>query len=134
MESLDHLEVLFLQNFRVDYSGLVADEFGTPLEVLGELRLHEVLEVFVVAQVDRVPKLGLAEVQVVDAVEILVLLVPAKHALPLASIDIRRVDSLDLLVAETLVKDGVQLCQIPRDVLVKQRPEDISSIQRSIVD
>lgn len=69
---------------------------GTVSELLFEVLLHVGLEVRVVGEVHAVPELGLAQVEVVDGVEIEVLFVPAEHGLPGAHVDVGRRDSFQL--------------------------------------
>ena len=61
------------------------------------------------------PGLGLSEVQVVDAVQVHVLCVPGKGALPHAEVQVGRVHPFDLDAALALhrVQDGVQTPDVP---------------------
>ena len=133
MQTFRQSKALLMQGARIDKRCLVADELFAPLEVLRELALHVGLEGLVVAEVNRVPELGLAVVQVVDAVEVEVLLVPAEHRLPRAYVHVGVCDALDSLVHHAFAQDGIQLCQVPGDALVKKGARDVCAIQRCVV-
>ena len=62
------------------------DELAATLEVLREVFLHKALELLIAIKIYRVPKLRFAMVQIIDAVEIQILLVPSKHSFPTADI------------------------------------------------
>jgi hypothetical protein len=74
----------------------VPNVFGTVSELLFEVLLHVGLEFCAVGEVHAVPELGLAQVEVVDGVEVKVLLMPAEHGLPGAHVDVGRCDSFQL--------------------------------------
>lgn len=93
---------VFHQNFGVDKSGLVAHEFGAAFEVFVELSLHVLFELAVVPQIDAVPKLVLPRVQVVDAVQVVVFLMPPEHSLPRSCVNVRVVYTRYFLVCESL--------------------------------
>ena len=82
----------------MDNRSFVSDEFRASLVIFLEVTFHELLEKFIITQIDGVPELGFAMVQVVDTIEVQVLLVPTEHALPLPSINIGTVHAFDLLV------------------------------------
>jgi hypothetical protein len=79
----------------------VPDELPTSLEVLREVGLHESLELFIVLQIYRVPKLRLAVMQIIDAVKIQIFFMPPKHGFPTANIYIRIRYSRYFLVSQS---------------------------------
>lgn len=142
LDSAMELDPLRQQIVRIDQRGLVPYVLGTGAELFAKVTLHVLLERLVVVEVDRVPELGLATVQVVDTVEVAVLLVPAEHGLPRAQIQVGRRDSRDRLLIEALttykvallitsglrwggggnsLEEGLDLSQVPRHTLVKYR-------------
>ena len=68
VQALGHFDAFSPQRSRVDYRIFVADELLASLVVLWVLAVHEALEFLVVGQVDRVPELGLAMVQIIDRI------------------------------------------------------------------
>jgi hypothetical protein len=89
----------------VDQGRLVPDVVRAFLEVLGELRPHELLELGVVLHVHAVPELRLPVVQVVDRVQIHVFLVPPEHRLPRPDVYVRRIHSLNLLPSQAVLQN-----------------------------
>ena len=86
MQTFNHFYTMVDQHLRVDKSIFVPDELPTTLEVLREVILHKSLELLIAIKVYRVPKLRFAVVQIIDAVEIQILLVPSKHSFPTADV------------------------------------------------
>ena len=95
------------QHLRMDKASLVSDELRALLEALRKLSLHELFELLVVSEVNPVPELWLSMMQVVDAVQIHVLFVPAEHSLPRANINVRFVDPRYLLVLQAFPAAGL---------------------------
>ena len=83
----------------------------------------------------RVPRLRRTEVQVVDAVEVHVLRVPAERRLPHAEVEVRRVDALDLhaVVVVDAVEDRAEPVDVPvRLVFVGERAGRVGAVQRVV--
>ena len=97
VQALDHLYLVFKEHRRVDDGCLVADELAASAVVLRVVLLHEFFENFVVTEVDGVPELGVAVVQVVYAVKVEVLFMPPEHCLPAPHVDVGIRDSWDFL-------------------------------------
>ena len=55
---------------------------------------------------------------------------PAEHGLPLADVDVRAGDALYLQAAEALLKQRLDLYQVPRDALVEETAGDICTVKR----
>lgn len=134
MHRFGHFESLLQEHFGVHQGSLVPYELFAPFVVLRKLALHERLEALVVSQVDRVPELGLAVMQVVDAVEVHIFFVPAEHGLPGANVDVRLSYAENVLATHALREQGVELTQVPRDILVEEAAGHVGAIQRSVVD
>ena len=123
-----------MQNARIDDGCFVSDELFASFVVFWEFGLHEGLEGVVVTQVDRVPELGLTMVQIVDAIKVEVLLVPAKHRLPLANIHVWVSDALDFHITHSFPQNRIKLGEVPWNTFVEKRAGHVSSVQRRIID
>ena len=55
---------------------------------------------------------------------------PAEHGLPLADVDVWTGDSLYLQAAKALLKQRLDLDQVPRDALVEETAGDICTVKR----
>lgn len=97
---LDESNTVFNQSPWVHQGCLVANELRADLELVLKDLLHEFFKELVVSQIDAVPELWLTVVEVVDAVKVVVFLVPAKHRLPSASVNVRIVDTQYFLVSK----------------------------------
>jgi hypothetical protein len=74
----------------------MSNVLGTLAELVTEVGLDVVFELGILVQIDSVPELGLARMQVVNTVEVKILLVPAKHGLPRAYINVGRRDAFNV--------------------------------------
>ena len=70
--------------------------------VLGIIFLHEVFENFIVTEVNRVPELRLAVMEVINAVKIEILFVPSEHGLPASHVNIWVSNTWNFLVSKTI--------------------------------
>lgn len=84
------LYTLAEQTIRVNKCGFVSDKLRAKSRLIREETMNIFLKEFVRAEVDAIPELGLAQVQVVDGVEVHVLFVPAEHGFPGSHVDVRR--------------------------------------------
>ena len=136
-----HLDADFEQVFRVNERRFVAQVLGTSFELLLKVGLHIRFELLVVGQVNAVPKLGQPRVQVVYRVQVHIFLVPPKHGLPSANIDVGRGDPLELGALEAVAKDtsekadllekGLDLAEVPRHAGIKHRTRHVSTVNGS---
>ena len=102
MHSLCHVDAIFNEKTWVDQSIFMSYKLRTILRLLRILTPEEVFESLVRIQVNSIPQLRFSVVQIVNGVQVLVFLVPAKHSFPRAYVDIRRIYSGDYLVSQAL--------------------------------
>ena len=102
LDSSSHLDSLRKQVISVDERGLVPYVFWAELKLLAKMAPDVRLKRLVVVEIHRVPELGLAKVEVVDAVEVAVFFVPAKHGFPRAHVEVRGCNPLYGLLVEAL--------------------------------
>ena len=82
----------------------MSDKLTTLSEAIAEKIFHKLLELFVTLKVNSVPELGLAFMEVVDAVKVQVFFVPPKHSLPTTKVYIGIIHSQYFLIAKTLTE------------------------------
>jgi hypothetical protein len=83
---------------------LVPDKLRALFCLLWILRFEKFLEMSVAVEVYSIPEFRPSMMQVVDRVKVKVLLMPTEHGLPGPDVNIRGVDSRDLLTAKPLSK------------------------------
>lgn len=81
------------------------NELRAPVVTLRQSIVEELFETARVTQIDRVPELRRSLVQIVYAVQVVVLGVPPEHRLPLADVDVRVRDARDVLICQALIQD-----------------------------
>ena len=82
-------------------------EFGALHKLTGVLLHDECLEAFCAVEVEAVPDLGCAGMEVVDRIEILVFFVPAEDGAPETDVNVRFGDSWDDLAREALIEKRI---------------------------
>ena len=85
----------------------MAKEFGAFHELTGVLLHDECFEAFCAVEVEAVPDLGCAGMEVVDRIEILVFFVPAEDGAPETDVNVRFRDSWDDFARETLIEKRI---------------------------
>ena len=64
-------------------------KFRASFVIFRKFLMYEFFKLFVLLEVDGVPELWSTFVHVIDAIEVMIFLVPAEHGLPLADINVR---------------------------------------------
>lgn len=82
-------------------------EFGAPCELAGVMLHDECFEALCAVEVETVPDLGCAGVEIVDRIEVLVFFVPAEERAPETDVDIWLGDSRYDLAREALVQERI---------------------------
>ena len=127
---------VLLQQRRRDEQLLVPEKLGARAPHLGDHALRQNLESLAIFGRDRVPKLGRAEMEVVDAVEVEVLRVPREQRAPHAKVQVRAVHPLqrDVLALQGTREERVQAGDVPAPVgFVKEGPGDVGAVRGRVV-
>jgi len=120
----------------------MAQVLWTLLELVFQLGARILLKSLVVVQVYSIPKFRLAQVQVVDWVQVHVLFVPCKHRFPGAEVQVGVCHAQQFSFLKPVTKDFglgnllqqcVNLGKIPRNPRVKQSSWNVSSVDWSTV-
>ena len=84
--------------------------------VFRKLLIEKFLKLLVGFKVNTIPELGLPVVQVVDAVEVKIFLVPSKHGFPRSYVDVRIGNPRYFLISQALTNSGI-FCEIRTNLL-----------------
>ena len=81
--------------------------------------MQELLEGSVVREVHSVPKLRLSGVKKVNTIKVKIFLVPSEHRFPRSNVHVRMRYSWNVHSDQSLIENGAQLREIPRNALVE---------------
>lgn len=114
VQALHHFDALAKQDIGIDQGRFVTDKLFASIWILWEFLMHELFELFVAIEIDWVPELWSALMQIVDTVQVHVFFVPAEHGFPGANVDVGVGDPRYFLFTKSITVEKVEVLVTPK--------------------